>query len=660
MARIVNNPFKEFFAILFILFLSSNTLAQNSILSRKISIDVQNKRTGDVLNEISKKGRFYFSYSSDLIQKDKLITVRVKNISIQEIIKLIFEGKVVPIETGKYLILKANTRIEEVPLPEINIREEKYGYTVTGYIIDANSGQKLSNASIYEIGKTNSVLTNFDGYYNINIGAKDDYLGLAYSHQNFKDTIIVIQPANHSINMRLRPKEVAPEQIDNKGIETIVIEQDSIPELEELPLVKFAVKKNQFNLSKNLEFIEEQHFQVSLIPQFGTNNFMSGNVENNISLNILGGYSYAVKGFELGGLLNIVRNDVVGFQIAGFSNIVGENTKGTQIAGFSNNNRKSVKGVQIAGFSNFVLDTLAGTQISGFSNVLKGKMKGIQLSGFSNISNENVDGIQISGFSNFARKNVNFSQIAGFSNIGQDIGGAQISGFSNYSGATVKGIQIAGFINQASQVNSAQIAGFINISRKEIKGFQMAGFINVAKKVKGVQLGFINIADSVSGLNIGFISLVKQGMHKAELSIDEVLYSRLSIKTGTHHFYNIFSGGFNVENAKYWTVGYGIGSEFRSKNRFYYSIDLHTSYLNEDFKSFENINFLVKLENHFGWNLLRSSGISFGPTFNVFVSDWKDSDGNFLSKKPPYEIFSYQDAQLKISGWIGGIFVIRF
>ncbi len=640
-----NNKLRFVIWCFLLLLFSLKGISQNTILSRKISIDCQNKRTEDVLNEISKKGRFYFSYSSDLVQKDKPITVKEKNTSILDIIKHIFGETILPVETGKYVILRPNIKTEDDQSLEIKIQDESIQYTITGYIIDAYTGQRLSNATIYEIGKTNSVLTNMDGFYRLNISTKNDNLGLAYSRNHFKDTIIVIQPANHSINMRLRPVEPAPNQIEKKGFESVEFSNDSATQLEELALVKFAVKKKQFNLSKNLEFIENQHFQVSLIPQFGTNKLMSGNVVNNVSFNILAGYSYALNGFELGGFANIIRKNMTGLQIAGFSNVVGENTKGLQIAGFSNNNRKSVRGVQIASFSNIVLDTIYGMQLSGFSNVLKGKMKGAQLSGFSNVSTEDVDGVQISGFNNYAHKDVNF---------------AQITGFVNYSGGTIGGVQLAGFVNIAEKVNSAQIAGFVNLSTKEIKGIQLAGFLNAANKVKGVQLGFVNIADSVSGLSLGFLSIVRQGMHKLELSIADDLYSRLSFKTGTHRFYNIFEVGINTQNADYWTVGYGVGTEFRSKKKFYFVFDFVASQVNEDFIPFEKVNLLFKIEQRFGFNIYRSSGISFGPTFNLFISDWKDNEGNFLSEFPPYELFSNQDTDFKLCGWFGGVVALRF
>jgi len=660
------------FSIIFSL-LQINGFSQSSVLQRKINIKVENKKVEKVLDIISKKGRLYFSYNSSIIDKERVIqNLNERNIAVKDLLIKLFEGKIEPVGAGKYVILRPKAKEEEKP-SEIDAPDQRTRYTITGYIINSQTGERLSNATIYELGKTNSVLANMDGYYSITISTKNDNLGLAYSRKNFKDTVIVIQPANHSINMRLRPKEKPPEQIETKGLGEVAKHHDSLPQLEELALVKFAVQKRQFNLSKNLQFIEKQHFQVSLIPHFGTNKLMSGNVENNISLNILGGYSYAVNGFELGGFLNIVRTNVKTVQIAGFANVVGGNTTGIQLAGFMNNNRQSVTGIQVAGFSNIVLDTITGVQLAGFSNVLKGKMNGLQLAGFSNVTTENVDGIQVSGFSNYARKDVRFAQLSGFvnygknigglqasgfANIGADVGGAQLAGFLNYSDGTIGGVQIAGFTNIASEVKSAQLAGFVNVSTKKITGLQ-ASFLNIAKKVNGVQIGLFNFADSVSGTSIGLISYVRQGIHKFELAMHENRYASLSFKTGTHRFYNIFAGSMNIDDRDMWSIGYGIGTEFRERKKFYFGFSFMGSYVYENFTTFLPINGHLKFDTQFGWRFFKTSAIAVAPSMNFFITDWRNSAGEYRTSFAPYELFELNEGSFKISGWVGVSIVLR-
>ena len=74
----------------FLFFIQYNVLAQNSILHRKISLYVENKTVDDLLEIVSKKGRFYFSYNSSILSKYKIIpSIKENNITIQSLLKKI-------------------------------------------------------------------------------------------------------------------------------------------------------------------------------------------------------------------------------------------------------------------------------------------------------------------------------------------------------------------------------------------------------------------------------------------------------------------------------------------------------------------------------------------------------------------------------------------
>ena len=149
-------------------------------------------------------------------------------------------------------------------------------------------------------------------------------------------------------------------------------------------------------LSRPRTSIEDTRLaQVSLLPNIGTNMKMSGLVENRFSLNIFAGYALGVNGIEVGGLVNSDRKDVRGFQLGGLGNVVGGTTSGVQIGGLFNNNRKNMVGLQMAGISNVIMDTIQGVQISGISNILRGTMYGWQVAGINNFTTESVDGVQV-------------------------------------------------------------------------------------------------------------------------------------------------------------------------------------------------------------------------------------------------------------------------
>src|SRR5690606_6041715 len=127
---------------------------------------------------------------------------------------------------------------------------------------------------------------------------------------------------------------------------------DSYFAVENLKLVRKLVPEQSLIRSSNMDFVRENIFQVSFLPPVGTNLKMSGLIKNYTSLNILGGYAYGVGGFEVAGLYNITRWDVVGAQVAGLTNIVGGNVKGAQAAGLYNRSQGILEGVQVAGLNN--------------------------------------------------------------------------------------------------------------------------------------------------------------------------------------------------------------------------------------------------------------------------------------------------------------------
>jgi len=363
--------------------------------------------------------------------------------------------------------------------------------------------------------------------------------------------------------------------------------------------------------------IKTRPIQLTFISPLGTNGLEAGKVENNISLNMLAGYSAGLKGLELGGIANVTLGKATGGQFAGIANVVKADFIGGQFSGFSNAVWGNFTGVQYAGFANVTKGNLEIGQFSGFSNVTFGTTKGIQGAGFANIGIKKVSGLQWAGFSNVATEGID---------------GAQFSGFANVSTGNSKTIQVAGFANLATDT---------------LEGVQVSGFVNIAQAVKGGQIGFINIADTVSvGAPVGFISIVRKGYHKLEIGSGESFYVNGSLKTGTRHFYNIFSTGFSLRNDNLvWAAGYGAGTEFPLKNDYHINFDLVNLMVgdskainSEEYWDFDNV---TKLNITVSKQFFKHLSVYGGPTLNLSVSNRTDSSGNYSgSLAVPYSLYS--------------------
>ncbi len=358
----------------------------------------------------------------------------------------------------------------------------------------------------------------------------------------------------------------------------------------------------------------KKSFQFTFIYPMGTNGSLSGQISNNFSVNLLAGVNGGVNAFEFGAFANINHGDVSGFQLAGFTNINIGNTRALQIGGFYNQNKE-----------------FNGSQIAGFLNNNIGNSNGLQLAGFANISNGYFEGCQLAGFINTNTSLAN---------------GVQIAGFTNITGGNSKGVQIAGFSNVSNDIN----------------GFQLAGFINIAHKVKGMQLSFINFADSVEGLSFGFISIVRNGYHRAEISVNESLFSNLSFKIGLNQLYNIFTGGFKQSNSDlYWSFGYGIGSVIAISPRMNINIDAVCQQVIKNSWQFEYLNLLNSLRINASFKLGKRIELAAGPTFNVLVSDilYSEEIGS-VDEYVPYCFYDEVHGHYSIKMFPGFNAAIRF
>lgn len=339
--------------------------------------------------------------------------------------------------------------------------------------------------------------------------------------------------------------------------------------------------------------------QVTFIYPLGTNGVRAMKYANGFSLNILAGISGGTNGFEAAGLVNIDIGKVRGFQGGGIANIVQGPVNGFQCAGLVNQVRGEYKGFQTAGLVNVDQNKMTGFQGAGLVNVTLKDSRGVNAAGIANINQGKVKGAQLGG-------NVNVTL--------QDHEGIQAAGEVNFTGGNFKGLQVA---------------GIANVAIKEVRGVQAGGIVNYAGNLNGVQIGFINYADTVSsGLPLGFISVVRHGYRRFEIEFNETLYGNLTFKTGTNRLYNIFSVGYRVKDDQMvWGVTYGLGTILPVNQKFSFNVDLTSTHLNENEAWTRSVNSLNRLKVNGLLLLGKRIELFAGASLNVMVSRLTDSEG---------------------------------
>jgi hypothetical protein len=599
------------FLVLILLFLISISSYSQSPLSRSVSLDVNRQRLDNVLEILSNKGNFYFSYNSMAVKKDSLVSFSVRNKSVREILGVLFNNTYEFRESGNYIIIR-KAPIRMIMVTNKGVVEDRV-YSVSGFVYDEQSGTAINEASVYEKRLLASALTNNEGFFKIKLkSSKTSSAELTISKEFYEDTTVVIQPRHdqqltitmmpverasdnvvvspqdYLVTDSVQPPQVSVDSVFNKPVLTAA---DSI-KVERTGMGKFLLSAKQKVQSLNLrKFFTTRPFQISLTPGLGSHGKLSAQVINNFSLNIFGGYTGGTNGIELGGLFNIDKKDVKYFQAAGLFNAVGG----------------KVKGVQLAGINNTVLDTVTGFQAAGINNIVKGKFSGVQLAGIYNHVTDSMRGFQAAGIANFARK----------------------------------------------KVSGVQLAGIINFSNKETDGAQIAGIFNYTKKLRGLQFGLINIADTSEGYSIGLINIVLKGYHKLSFSTNEILNVNAAFKTGNAKLYSILQAGLNTGSSdKVYSFGYGLGSELslNKKKNLTLNPELSSQYLYMGSWNYTNI--LNKLQLNLNFKLGKYVSFFAGPSFNVYISDQQTQISGYRFPIPPsgYKIIDFSN---KVKGWFG-------
>jgi len=338
-------------------------LYAQAILSRHVSLDVHAMSLSQVLDTIGERAHFTFSYNSSILSVDSQVTVSVRNVPVRSALDIVLGMGYAYVEQDNHLIL-LRTATNQPPIERT--------YQVAGYVVDRQEDTAIANASVYVKTQLQSALTDRQGYFKLTLRSTDPYPIVSVSKEWYHDTTVFIYPG-YDQKLRISLSSVRVDELSPAYL--------SYSPVEKTWWARFLVSSRQRVQSLNLaHFFTHGTAQVSLLPFLGNHGWMSGQVSNQYSLNLIGGYSAGVNGVEAGGVFNIDKRDVHGVQAAGLLNLVGGNVRGVQVAGLINIANKNVTGVQAAGYENVCKDTVRGLQISSLCNkahVLKGVQIGL-------------------------------------------------------------------------------------------------------------------------------------------------------------------------------------------------------------------------------------------------------------------------------------------
>jgi hypothetical protein len=161
------------------------SFAQQELLQKKVSLSLKNQTLEQAIEELKKSTGFNFSYSSNFLPFQKL-SIEIKEKSLEETLNKLFEG------TNLSYQVMGN---------QIVISRKKGKATISGYIKDAESGEALIGAAVYDPYSFQGVVTNNYGFYSLTI--PDTLDAIAVSFVGYEKVLKKVSDNNH-LNFSLR------------------------------------------------------------------------------------------------------------------------------------------------------------------------------------------------------------------------------------------------------------------------------------------------------------------------------------------------------------------------------------------------------------------------------------------------------------------------
>ncbi|KPM46908.1 carboxypeptidase-like regulatory domain-containing protein [Jiulongibacter sediminis] len=431
---------KKLIIIPLLFFIVFSARAQSSTLEKRVSINISNQPLELALKMLEKESEVHFSYNPRVLEFDKNINYKAESRTLDHILNEILGPSISYKVHGTHIILQ---------------KAPKRDFYISGYVRDGESGQEIKNVSIYEPQTLASALTNTHGYYKIKLPVQQKDIDLKFSKEDYD---LLIQPINNRSDQKLSvelQKTIKPKVLtaEVSAIKTPQVKLDTTPKIEErlssnskpqpVPVPEMEEKEKKVNLdfSEELAFIDTTYqkgkdhflnwlmttkqnlhfrniqdslykpFQISFLPFLGTNLRLGPVVTNDVSINLVAGYTGSVRKLEVGGVANFIRKDMTGVQAAGTLNLTGRSFAGVQAAGAANINLGTSSGIMAAGATNISVKDSKGLQAAGSLNVAFSEMRGTQIAPFNYATR--LNGLQIGVF-NMAYDRINNSVPIGF------------------------------------------------------------------------------------------------------------------------------------------------------------------------------------------------------------------------------------------------------
>ncbi len=190
-----------------LIFISIFGLQANTSFSQNIvTLDLNKVKVSRILDFIEKQTDYRFVYKIKDVDLGRRVTLKVKEEKVPAVLGKIFENTKTGYKVyGNQIVLTQGAK----PKTGLIVIPEEQRITVTGKVIEKESGEPIPGANILEEGTTNGVMSDFDGNYSITV-SENAILQVSFIGYVTKEIEVDDQSA---INIQLETETAALDEV---------------------------------------------------------------------------------------------------------------------------------------------------------------------------------------------------------------------------------------------------------------------------------------------------------------------------------------------------------------------------------------------------------------------------------------------------------------
>ncbi|MGN6416511.1 MAG: carboxypeptidase-like regulatory domain-containing protein, partial [Pseudobacter sp.] len=184
--------------------------------AQKVTLDAKNAPLVSVLKKVTKQTGFLFFYDDLMIRQAKPVTVVLKDVPLHDALTIIFRGQAL-----SYMINDKNIAVGARPPQNLlngdttPVRRRGPNYTVEGRVVNASTGEPMSNVSVLVEGLEIGTVSDVKGEFRIGTVLGNWIVFSAVGFESHREKIVGPNPA---MMIKLKPKPSEMQQTVVTGI----------------------------------------------------------------------------------------------------------------------------------------------------------------------------------------------------------------------------------------------------------------------------------------------------------------------------------------------------------------------------------------------------------------------------------------------------------